>query len=262
VSVAPLRVGVASVRAGNGATGFAAALAWSSARDRGTMLVDADGAGGTVASLLGIDDSRSLANVYSPHGIATADLERQAVTVAARPRLRVVPGFRDPSRPGPHTAELLVPAVEGLPEEMVVVDCGAPFAYPDLVAREGAARALGHAFHAVFIVVRAESDLLDNTVRTLRTLTIPRARLVLVRPAHRRGVTEAIVLLQAALSGYPLACEWEWNADRCVAARARGEPMRRDAMADELGLFGAGMIASRATHRHRWPLRRRGAQLQ
>ena len=47
--MAPLRVGVASVRAGSGATGFAAALAWSSARDRGTMLVDADGAGGTVA---------------------------------------------------------------------------------------------------------------------------------------------------------------------------------------------------------------------
>jgi MinD-like ATPase involved in chromosome partitioning or flagellar assembly len=260
--MAPLRVGVASVRAGNGATGFAAGLAWSSARDRGTMLVDADGAGGTVASLLGIDDSRSLANVYSPRGIATTELERQAVALSARPRLRVVPGFRDPGRPGSHTAELLVAAIEGLPEEMVVVDCGTPFAYPDLVDREGAARSLGFALHAVFIVVRAESDLLDNAVRILRTLTIPRARLVLVRPAHRRGVSEAIDLLEAALPGYPLACEWEWNADRCVALRARGEPMQRDAMAEELGLFGAGRIASRADRRRRWPLTRRGVQLR
>jgi len=260
--MAPLRVGVAGVRAGNGATGFAAALAWSSARDRGTMLVDADGAGGTVASLLGIDDTRSLANVYSPHGIATAELERQAITLGSRARLRVVPGFRDPGRPGSHTAELLVPALEGLPEEMVVVDCGAPFAYPDLVDREGVARALGLALHAVFIVVRAESDLLDNAVRTLRMLTIPRARLVLVRPAHRRGIAEAIELLQAALPGYPLACEWEWNGDRCVAARARREPIQRNAMAEELGLFGAGMIASQTTRRRRWPLTRDGVQFR
>jgi MinD-like ATPase involved in chromosome partitioning or flagellar assembly len=260
--MAPLRVGVAGVRAGSGATGFAAALAWSSARDRGTMLVDADGAGGTAASLLGIDDTRCLANVYSPHGIATTELERQAITLGSRPRLRVVPGFRDPGRPGSHTAELLVPALEGLPEEMVVVDCGTPFAYPDLVDREGAARALGVALHAVYIVVRAESDLLDNAVRTLRTLPIPRARLVLVRPAHRRGVSEAIELLQAALPGYPLACEWEWNADRCVAARARREPIQRDSMAEELGLFGAGMIASRTQHRRRWPLTRDGVQFR
>jgi MinD-like ATPase involved in chromosome partitioning or flagellar assembly len=260
--VAPLRVGVAGVRAGSGATGFAAALAWSSARDRGTMLVDADGAGGTVASLLGIDDTRSLANVYSPHGIATAELERQAITLGSRPRLRVVPGFRDPGRPGAHTAELLVPALEGLPEELVVVDCGTPFAYPDLVDGDAAARALGFALHAVFIVVRAESDLLDNAVRTLRTLTIPRARLVLVRPAHRRGVSEAIELLQAALPGYPLACEWEWNADRCVAARARREPIQREAMAEELGLFGSGTITSDTTRRHRWPLTRHGAPVR
>ena len=49
-------------------------------------------------------------------------------------------------------------------EELVVVDCGTPFAYPDLVDGDAAARALGFALHAVFIVVRAESDLLDNAV--------------------------------------------------------------------------------------------------
>jgi hypothetical protein len=116
--------------------------------------------------------------------------------------------------------------------------------------------------HAVFIVVRAVSDLLDSAVRTLRTLTIPRVRLVLVRPAHRRGIVEALELLQAALPGYPLACEWEWNADRCVAARARREPIQRDAMGEELGLFGAGMIASRTARRRRWPLTRDGVQIR
>jgi len=258
--VAPLRVGVVGVRAGNGATGYAAALAWSSAQDRGTMLIDADGAGGTIAALLGIEDSRSLANVYSPHGIGTADLERQAVTLAARPRLRVVPGFRDPGRPGSHTAEMLVPALEGLPEELVVVDCGTPFAYPDLIDRDAAARALGTAFHAVFIVLRAESDLLDNAVRTLRSLVVPRARLVLVRPAHRRGLQEAADLLQVALRTYPVAAEWEWNPDRCVAARARGEPIHREAMAEELGLFGAGRIVSAAARSRWWPPIRRSQE--
>lgn len=255
--MAPLRVGVVGVRAGSGATGYAAALAWSSAQERSTMLVDADGAGGTVAALLGIDDSRSLANVYSPHGIGVADLERQAVTLPARPRLRVVPGFRDPGRSGSHTAELLVPALERLPEELVVVDCGTPLAYPDLVDRDAAARALGTAFHAVIVVLRVESDLLDNAVCTLRSLAIARARLVLVRPAHRRGMPDAIDMLGAALRTYPIAAEWEWNPDRCVAARARNEPLQREGMAEDLGLFGAGSVVAASGRSRRWPLVRR-----
>jgi MinD-like ATPase involved in chromosome partitioning or flagellar assembly len=255
--MAPLRIGVAGVRAGNGATGYAAALAWSSARDRGTMLIDADGSGGTVATLLGIEDSRSLANVYSPHGLRAVDLERQAVTLPGRPRLRVVPGFRDPSRPGSHTAEVLVPALEGLPDELVVVDCGTPFAYPDLVDREATARSLGAAFHAVLIVLRAESDLLDNAVRTLRTLHVPRARLVLVRAGHRRGMAEATALARTALPTYPIAAEWEWDPERCVAARARGEPMHREAMAEGLGLFGSGRIVSASGRWRQWPWFRR-----
>ena len=254
--MAPVRVGVAGVRAGSGATGFAAALAWSSAADRGTMLVDADGAGGTVGPLLGIEDSRSLANVYSPHGIVTSDLERQAITLRSRPRLRVVAGFRDPGRPGSHTAELLTSAIDGLPEELVVVDCGTPLAYPDLVDRVAAARALGGAFHAVFIVLRAESDLLENAVRTLRTLQIPRVRLILVRAAHRRGIQEAWRLLEEALPGCPVAGEWEWNPERWAAARAGGEPIHREGIAEELGLFGPGHIVSRTGGRRSWPFMR------
>ena len=69
-------------------------------------------------------------------------------------------------------------------------------------------------------------------------------------------------LLQAALPGYPLACEWEWNADRGVAARARREPIQREAMAEELGLFGSGTITSGTTRRHRWPLTRHGAPVR
>jgi len=251
--VAPLRIGVAGVRAGQGATGYAASLAWSSAHDRGTMLVDADGAGGTIAGLLGIEDSRSLANVYSPQGVNVADLERQAVTMSSRPRLRVVPGFRDPSRPGSHTAEVLVPALERLPDELVVVDVGAPFAYPDLVDREGSARAMAAAFHSVLIVVRVESDLLDNAVRTLRPLAIARARLVLVRPAHRRGMAEAAALLREALPAYPVAGEWEWNPERCLRARARGAPIARELMAEALGFFGTGRMVPVSGRRRWWP---------
>lgn len=225
------------------------------------MLIDGDGAGGTVAALLGIEDSRSLANAYSPHGVSTADLERQAITLPGQQRLRVVPGFRDPGRPGAHTAAMLVAAIEGLPEELVVVDCGTPLAYPDLVDREAAARALGEASHAVLIVVRTESDLLDQAVRLLRTVLVPRARLVLVRPAHRRGVDEARRLLQVALPAYPIATEWEWNPDRWAAARARCEPVYREGMAAELGLVGGGRVAPAAARPHRWPLWRRSEEL-
>jgi len=260
--VAPLRIGVVGTRGGAGATGYATALSYATARDQGTMLIDADGAGGTVAALLGIEDTRSLANVYSPHGISTADLERQAITLPARPRLRVVPGFRDPGRPGSHTAAMLVPAIDGLPEEMVVVDCGTPLSYPDLVDRDAAARALGEAFHGVFIVVRAESDLLDHAVRTLRTLRIPRARLVLVRPPHRRGVDEARDLLRAALPAYAIAAEWEWNPERWAAARARGAPVYREGMAEELGIFGGGRVQPMHARSRWWPAWRRGEEVQ
>ena len=251
--MAPLRVGVIGTHGGCGATGYATALAYSTAGELGVMLLDGDGAGGTVAALLGIEDTRSLANVYSPHGIGTADLERQAITMPGRQRLRVVPGFRDPGRSGSHIAAKLVAAIEGLPEEVVVVDCGTPLAYPDLVDRDAAAHALGEAFHAVLIVLRTESDLLDQAVRLLRTVHVPRARLVLVRPPHRHGVEEARRLLQAALPAYPIAMEWEWNPDRWAAARARGEPVLREGMAAQLGLLGGGRIVPAAA-RHRWRL--------
>jgi MinD-like ATPase involved in chromosome partitioning or flagellar assembly len=250
----PVRVGVAGIRAGQGATGYAAALAWSSAHDRATMLIDADGAGGTIASVLGVNDTRSLANVYSPHGVTTAELESQAITIASRPRLRVVPGFRDPGRPGSYTAHVLQAAIDGLPEDLVVVDIGAPFAYPDLVDRDRSAEAVAAAFHSLLIVLRVESDLLENAVRVLRALRIPRARIVLVRPAHRRGMTEARALLIEALPTYPIAAEWEWDSDRCVAARARGEPMSHELMAEELGLFGRGHIVHVRKRARLWPL--------
>jgi hypothetical protein len=83
---------------------------------------------------------------------------------------------------------------------------------------------------------------------------------VLVRPAHRRGLQEAADLLQVALRTYPVAAEWEWNPDRCVAARARGEPIHREAMAEELGLFGAGRIVSAAARSRWWPPIRRSQE--
>ncbi|HET9051037.1 MAG TPA: hypothetical protein VFO60_04995, partial [Candidatus Dormibacteraeota bacterium] len=94
--MAPVVVAVAGASGGVGATGFALALAWSHAEKGQTMLVDADGGGGTAADVLGIQDARSIANAYGATGVSAAELERQAVVVRDRPRLRVVPGFRDP----------------------------------------------------------------------------------------------------------------------------------------------------------------------
>jgi len=96
---------------------------------------------------------------------------------ASRRGLRVVPGFAIPAAPGSHTAELLVRPSRASPRSWSSSTAARRSRTPDLVDGDGAARALGFALHAVFIVVRAESDLLDNAVRTLRTLTIPRARL-------------------------------------------------------------------------------------
>ncbi len=245
----PLRIGVTGVRAGQGATGYALALAWSSARDRATVLLDVDGAGGTLGDMLGVDDRRCLQNVYSPHGVQ--DLERQAITVGGHERLRVVLGFRGPGPSGADVAALLLPALSELPDDLAVIDLGTPFAYPELVQRERAVQAVATACHAVLVVVRIEDDLLAHAIRTLSVARIPRARLILVRPPHRRGVDEAVALLRERLPEYPVAGEWEWNAERWVQARARREPVTRDGMAEELGLYGEGVITGARAPRRR-----------
>jgi MinD-like ATPase involved in chromosome partitioning or flagellar assembly len=244
-----LRVGVAGVRAGQGATGYALALAWSSARDRPTVIVDVDGAGGTVADLLAIEDRRCLQNVFSPHGVSGGDLGRQAITVAGRPQLRVIPGFRDPGPSGADVAALLLPALGALKEDVAVIDLGTPFAYPGLVRRDQAAQAVAAACHSVLIVTRVEDDLLADAIRTLSTVRVPRARLVLVRPPHRRGMKEARALLQEKLPEYPVAGEWEWNPEKWVHSRAQRAPVTRDGLAEELGLVGGGVITNARSRR-------------
>ena len=255
----PLCIGVAGIRQGQGATGLALSLAWSSARDRSTVLIDVDGAGGTLADMLAIDDRRCLQNVYSPRGVSAEELERQAVTVAGHPRLRVVAGFRGPGPSGATTAAMLAPAINDLEDELAVLDLGTPFAYPELVQRDRAAQAVAGVCHAVLIAVRVEDDLLGHAIRTLSTTHVPRARLVLVRPAHRRGVDEAVALLSEKLPEYPVAVEWEWNPDRWVEARSRREPVIRDGLAEELGLFGNGHITHSRTSRRRLRLFGRAA---
>lgn len=257
--MAPLRVGVTGLRAGQGATGLALSLAWSSARDRPTLLLDIDGAGGTVGDILAIDDRRCLQNVYSPRGVERADLERQAIAVAGERRLRVVLGFRGPGPSGAAIAPLLVPTLSEMEDELAVLDLGTPLAYPELVHRERAVQAIAEACHSVLVVVRTEDDLLGHAIRTLSTTHIPRARLVLVRPPHRRGADEAIALLREKLPAYPVATEWEWNTERWVEARARREPVIRDGLAEQLGFFGDGQITEGATPRRRLRWFRRAA---
>ena len=238
-----LCVAALATRPGAGSTVFGYSLAYSAATPaRPVMCIDADGADGTLADVAGIGHRRSLRNVTLRAGLRGVDIERQAVAVPGRPGLRVVGGFRDCGPPAARLLEAMGSALTELPDELVVVDLGAPLAHQDLVRRHETGLAIASAFHQILIVLRLEADLLQHAVRTLSAAAVPRARLILVRPPDRRGVREARALLTENLPNYPIAGEWDWDVRRAVQVKATGRPPFREGMAEELGLFGPGVI--------------------
>lgn len=248
-----LRIAVLVAEPGQGSTGWALALAWSAAAARRVVLVDADAAGGRIASRLWLDADRSLAAAHHIDAMTRDELESQAEAVPGRAGLRVVPGFR---RPGPRSLrllEILGPALTGVDADLVVTDLGCPLRYPGLTAGEAAAtaEAIGRMFHQVFVVVRVDFDLLELTCDLLQSFPLPRTRLVLCRPPRWDARADVIGLLREQLPACQVAMEWEWDRDRLIAAAAAKQVPSKPGMAEALGLFGDGRVVTEQLSR--WP---------
>jgi hypothetical protein len=124
------------------------------------------------------------------------------------------------------------------------VDLGSPLAFPGCSQPQAqeAAAAIGETFHAVYIVVRAEADLLARTLRILGSLAVPRARLVVCRPPHRREMRRTLAILSDSLPEYGPVVEWDWDHQRVLIAAVADRPLFREGMAEELGLLGEGAV--------------------
>src|SRR5438445_10426347 len=104
-----------------------------------------------------------------------------AVTVSQQPRLRLVPGLQGFCGPG--VAELLPrlkPALESLPEELVILDLGAALAHPRQESSRRAGEAICGASNRVLVVVQDSPARLVKSIQVLKTKQLPQAELVLM----------------------------------------------------------------------------------
>jgi hypothetical protein len=242
--MADLRIAVLSIKAGQGTSTWAAALAWEVAATQRVVAIDADGSGGRLARHFGLTAARSLRDAYGAEGIPLPALRAQEVEVPDRPTLRVVPGFGRPC-PAPPDAlvRLLDPGLRELEADVSVVDLGTPLRYWSLTSAvmESTAKQIAETFQQTFVVVRAEDEALDVTVRTLRSVTMPRTRLVVARSRHgsEMGIVREVL---SHLPDHPVAYEWEWNVKAMEEARALGQPLHVRDLPERLGLRGVGTV--------------------
>jgi hypothetical protein len=246
----PLRIGVLTTSPGQGSTTWAVGLAWSAAETRRVRLIDADPAVGTVADLLDIEGRSSLENAFGPYGVQPTAVEAQSITLDRRPNLTVVPGFRQWELRAGAVVSRVGPMLSELPDEVVIVDLGCPFEPPDAGARP-AVLMLSEYFDALFIVVRPQRDLLARAFRLLDAAPVPRARLVIARPPHRKEMQRALALIRQQLPemGDPLECDWDHN--RVLAGDLSGTPVHTRAMFDDTGLGGNGEATTAVRGRRR-----------
>jgi len=242
--MADLRIAVLSIKAQQGTSTWAAALAWAAADKQRVVAIDADGSGGDLVRRFGVTATRSLRDAYGADAIPLSSLRAQAVDVPGRTNLQVIPGLGRPSPVRPEVmVRMLDPGLRGLEADLAVVDLGAPLRYPALTASvmEAAARQIAQSFQQVFVVVRAEDGALDATVRTLRSLAMPRTRIVVGRSRYgaEMGVVREIL---GHLPDHPIAHEWEWNQKQVEVARALERPLVIRGLPERLGLRGAGTV--------------------
>ena len=242
--MADLRIAVLSIKAQQGTSTWAAALAWEAATTQQVIAIDADGAGGRLARHFGVTASRSLRDAYGAEAIPLPSLRAQAVDVPGRPTLRVIPGFGRPCPAQPDAlVRLLDPGLRTLDSDVVIVDLGTPLRYWGLTSAgmEATAKQIAQTFQQTFVVVRAEEEALDVTVRTLRSLTMPRTRLIVGRS---RGASEMGVVREILghLPDHPIAHEWEWSTKSFDEAGALGRPLLIRGLPERLGLRGAGTV--------------------
>jgi MinD-like ATPase involved in chromosome partitioning or flagellar assembly len=221
-------VSVLTTKDGQGSTGFALSLAWATAERRRVILVDADMSGtGTLADTIALDfGGRGIGNLFGSRAITPAMLEQQAVAVRARPRLRVVAGLQGFSGPG--VADLLarmVPALQSVPDELVVLDLGAPLAHPGQESPRRTGETIAQASQRVFVVVQDSPARLVRSIHVLKAAQLPQAELVLHET--RRGALRDQLrgALAEHLPGVRISAILPWDERRAVRAEDAAVPI-------------------------------------
>lgn len=221
-------VSVLTTKEGQGSSTFALSLAWTAAEKMRVMLVDADMSGtGNLADLIALDfGSCGVANLFGTLAISSAAMEQQAVVVRRRPRLRLVPGLQGFCGPG--VAELLprlTPALRSLPDELVVLDLGAPLAHPCQESPRRAAEAICEASSRVLVVIQDSPARLVKSIQVLRAAQPPQAELVLLETRGGALREQIAMALAEHLPGLPVSATLPWDPRRAMRAEDAAEPV-------------------------------------
>jgi MinD-like ATPase involved in chromosome partitioning or flagellar assembly len=245
-------VSVLTTKDGQGSTSLALSLAWTAAEKRRVMAIDADMSGtGTLADLVALDfGSRGIGNLFGTMAISGNLLEQQAVSVRARPRLRLVPGLQGFSGPG--VGELLprlAPALAVLPEELVVLDLGAALAHPRQESSRRTGQAIAQISNRVLVVLHDSPARLVKSIQILKAAQLPQAELVVLE--SRRGALRDQIHRAIAehLPGHRLSALLPWDERRAAKAEDSAVPASVPALLDSLRLAEAAPAPGEANGR-------------
>jgi MinD-like ATPase involved in chromosome partitioning or flagellar assembly len=232
-------VSVLTTKDGQGSTSLALSLAWTLADKRRVMALDADMSGtGTLADLIALDfGSRGIGNLFGTMEISGYLLEQQAVQVRSRPRLRVVPGLQGFCGPG--VGELLprlAPALEVLPEELVVLDLGAALAHPRQESPRRTAEVIAEVSNRVLVVLHDSPARLVKSIQILKAAQLPQAELIVYE--SRRGVLREQITrtIGEHLPGHRLSAVLPWDERRAARAEDAAVPESVPALLKSLRL--------------------------
>lgn len=233
----PRIVACFGIRQGVGATVRTVSLAWELAKSREVMLVDLDGAGGTVTEFLQMHDEdygqRSISNCLGLPQIPADALQEQAVRADGRERLRVVPGVRTGC--GPTMNEILPQIYKGLtelPDELVLLDLGTPLAYPGQRSIQSVGTILNQAFPGVadkICYLWDDPFTLAAQIAQLRLANLNGAQVV-ITSRYKKLTAEARRVLEMETPDQVVKLAWPWSHD---VAR---QPFGAAAQAKVLGL--------------------------
>ena len=233
-------IAVYTTRAGQTSTYWATSLAWTLAESRRVMIIDCDMEGGTIADLLYLRiDERSLGNCFGDRPARPEEIEEQAVTVPARPNLRVVPGLK--SSYGFEIGEALrklEPAMKALPYDTIIADLGHPLAHPGLRSPRTAAESICSVFHRAFVVVRDDPSLVARTINVLRAARPPHGEIIVCQQRSRAHKKEIVESIERELPDLPVRDIWSWDEKRAIRVGDTGIPMSLPGIDKDLHLTG------------------------
>ncbi len=231
---------VLTTKAGQGSSTLALSLAWAAAERHRVLLCDADMSGtGNLAELLALDcGSRGIGNLFGTQAVSPALIEQQVVRVPSRPHLRVLAGLQGFCGPG--VAELLprlVPALRALPDELVLLDLGAPLAHPGQESPRRAAEAVCTVSQRVLIALQDGPPRLIKSIQVLKAARPPQAELILFQTRGGALREQIRRTLAEHLPGVRVAAVLPWDERRAIRCEDHARAVPQPGLLEALELL-------------------------